>query len=454
MQSSKRRLLHETLRRYIRRQAWEHLKKVINKTRVEDLAAVTEAMSESDQLTVFRHLPDNVSRAEFICQMLPPFGQHALEPMAPDEAAAVLKEMATDDMADILQDLPEDKAAAILEVLEASDEVAELMAYGDETAGGIMVPEFVALEADDTVDEAIAKLRESLDVEMVYYVYVVNQHDHLVGVLSLRRLVSAPPKSHVRDIMETDVISVTTDTDQERVANMVARYGFVAVPVVDESNKLVGIVTVDDVIDVLREEATEDMLKMAGAGTDLSETKGVLGNVMVRFPWLLASCMGGLIAAAVMDVFEETLTSHYFLALFLPIILGMSGNVGTQAATVTVRAIAVGQITHRDSSWAAVRKEVLIGIVLGVSYGCGIGIIAAILAGQAAYGLVIGLSIIGGMTVASTVGTALPVVFSRLNIDPAVATGPVVTTTVDILGVLTYFAIAAFLTASMMSTVS
>src|SRR5690606_28385135 len=207
-------------------------------------------------------------------------------------------------------------------------------------------------------------------------IYVVDEHGHLVGVISLRRLVAAPPHMRVREIMEPDVISVTTDTDQEEVARLVARYGFLAVPVVDEGNRLVGIVTVDDVIDVLREEATEDILKMAGAGTDLSEVQSVPKNVRIRFPWLLASAGGGLVGAAVMGGFDETLAAHHYLAFFLPIILGMSGNVGTQSATVTVRALAMGHI-GTERNWDVVRKEVSIGLLMGTMYGMVVGGVAA-----------------------------------------------------------------------------
>ena len=442
MNPSKLRLLHESLRRYIGRGAWEHLQKLVGKTRDEELATVMAQMGEEHQLAVFDHLPDEATKAHVITLMDAPFGQRVLHPLTAPDALAILKLMAPDDMADILADLDPDKASAILELLEEKEEVEDLMRYGGETAGGIMIPEFLALEEGDTVEEALTKLRDAGDVEMVYYVYVINEHGHLVGVLSLRKLVTATKGARVADVMETDVISVSPDTDQEQVAKLVARYSFLSVPVVDDANRLIGLVTVDDVIDVLRDEATEDILKMAGAGDELADTAGVGRNVRIRFPWLLASCAGGLLGAAVMGIFEETLQSHTYLALYLPLILGMSGNVGTQAATVTVRALALGHISHLGNRWSVVQKEILIGTAMGVIYGVIVGVVATFLGGGPVYGASVGLAFITGMIVASTVGAAIPMILSSLHFDPAVATGPFVTTAVDILGILAYFAIA------------
>ena len=445
MQTSKTRLLHDTLRRYLRRQAIDNLEKLIAKTRDEELGLVMESMAVDDQVAIFKRVPTNERKARVIVAMEAPFAQIVLGPLAADAAAAILKEMAPDDQADIIADLRTEQAEQILQVLDDAGEVENLLQYGDETAGGIMLPDFVALHADATCEEAILTLRDSRDVEMVYYIYAVNEHGHLVGVVSLRRLVSAPPHTRVRAVMETDVLSVKTETDQEEVAQLVARYGFLAVPVVDETNKLLGIVTVDDVIDVLREEATEDILKMAGAGHGLAETKGVIPNIIARFPWLVASCFGGLLSALVMSSFAETLMAHHYLELFLPLIIGMGGNVGTQSATVTVRAMALGHIDYGARAWATVRKECLIGLALGTIYGLLVGGIATLFGDLPEYGLAIGLSIVAGMLVASTIGAAIPLMLDRLSIDPAIATGPIVTTVVDILGIGAYFGIATLL---------
>ena len=284
MQSSRARLLHESLRRYVRREAWDHLGRLMDKTRDEELALVMASMTRELQLAIFNQLPTHARKASIIVQMEPPFGCSVLSPLPARDAANILREMAADDMADILADLTPEQQAQILEVLETSEEVETLMQYGEDTAGGIMVPHFVALRADNTVEEALAKLRESPDVEMVYYVYVVDEPGHLLGVLSMRKLVTAGPSTQIREIMEVDVIRVSIDTDQEDVAELVSRYSFLAIPVVDDANVLLGVVTIDDIIDVIREEAAEDMLKMAGAGPELTEAKGIASNVRHRFP--------------------------------------------------------------------------------------------------------------------------------------------------------------------------
>ncbi|MEE2779634.1 MAG: magnesium transporter [Myxococcota bacterium] len=454
VQANKLRLLHEGLRRYLRQGAVDHMDKLIAKTRDEELAAVMAQMGSDERLGVFERVPDDERRAHVITLMAAPFGKVVLEPLDPRRAADILREMAPDDQADILADLEEDKAAAILEVLEASEEVEDLMRYGDDTAGGIMIPEYLALHTSDTAEEALGRLRESGDVEMVYYVYVLDDEERLVGVLSLRKLVTAPPQTTIQKIMATDVICVHPDTDQEEVARLVARYSFLSIPVVDEGRRLLGLVTVDDVIDVLREEATEDILKMVGAGDELVETQGIRKNVKARLPWLLASVVGGLLGAGVMGWYNDTIEQHEYLAFFLPLILGMSGNVGTQAATVTVRALAVGRISHLNSNLDVVYREVAIGLVMGVIYGILAGVVAwsayAFFATgpteiAATYGLAVGLAFIAGMMVASAVGAALPIVLSRMEFDPAVATGPFVTTSVDILGIAAYFGIASAL---------
>jgi magnesium transporter len=251
----------------------------------------------------------------------------------------------------------------------------------------------------------------------------------------------APPHKRIRDVMETDVISVTPDTDQEQVARLVSDYGLLAVPVVDQDNRLLGIVTIDDVIGVLEEEAEEDLLKMAGAGAAVTRHEGFVTHVKARFPWLLASCGGGLLSAVVMGGFEDTLAANHFFALFLPIILGMSGNVGTQSATVTVRGIALGQVGP-ERRFEPLRRELSIGMTLGALYAIIVGGVAALMGRTPIDGVAIGFSMAFGMAAAAGLGTGIPLVLSRLGVDPAVATGPFVTTSLDLLGVAIYFGVS------------
>jgi magnesium transporter len=444
MQLNRQRLLHDTLRRYLRRQSLGQIDRLIAKTRPMDLAAVLSGFVEKEQHLVFERMPDAARKADLIVHMQAPFGKRVLDPLPAGQAAEILGEMAADDAADILADLEPEQRNAVLAVLDSheKEEVEELMAYEDDTAGGIMVPEFVALPADTTAEEALIALREkSDDVEMANYIYVVSGEGQLVGVLSLRKLVTAPPHKRIRDFMETDLITVSPDTDQEQVARLVSDYGLLAVPVVDEHYHLLGLVTVDDVIGVLEEEAQEDLLKMAGAGAPVTEHEGFFTHVQARFPWLLASCAGGLLSAVVMGAFETTLEAHHFFALFLPIILGMSGNVGTQSATVTVRGLALGQIND-GRGHEAFRRELAVGLTLGILYALIVGGVAASMGDKPTDGLAIGFSMAIGMALASTIGTMVPLVLARLGVDPAVATGPFVTTSLDLIGVALYFGVS------------
>ena len=359
----------------------------------------------------------------------------------------ILEEMPNDDVADLLGRLPEEKSKTILEKMrkEESEEVEDLLRYEDDTAGGIMVRDFIALTENTTAKEAIESLqKEHSEVEMPFYLYVVDDYGKLVGVSSLRQLVLVPPETPLKELMTTDVFSVHTNTDQEEVAKIVARYNILAVPVVDETNRLVGIVTVDDVIDIFRREATEDILKMAGAGEEFVETKSILKSTRIRLPWLFASCLGGIIAFFIIGRFESSLNKIAALAAFIPVIMGMGGNIGTQSSTIVVRGLATGRINIRDL-WAVVFKELSVGVILGVVYGLVLGSVAHARYSMEALAIAVCIAVISSMSVAALIGSIVPMGFARINIDPAVATGPFVTTAVDIISVFFYFTIATTL---------
>jgi magnesium transporter len=369
-----------------------------------------------------------------------------------DQTVKLLSAMSGDDRADILGAMDEELAEKILQAMppEESDEAAELMRYGESTAGGIMSLDFLSISEDVTASEAIRIVQESPEVEMAFYIYVVSSHGLLVGVVSLRQLVTSKPDVKLHEIMNPHVVAVRTHEDQEEVARIVSRYDFLAVPVVDDTNKLVGVVTVDDIIDVIREEATEDILKMAGAGEDLDEKQSIPRSVIQRAPWLFAAWLGGIVASFIIAHYEDTLQKYLPLAAFIPILLGMAGNVGTQSLTIVVRGLATRRIDVKHF-WGVAVRELVVGIILGLLYGAALGamgffqlhgdeglniiMIAAVVAGSAAV----------SMTMAALVGAVTPLMFARMHIDPAVATGPFVTTTIDVLGVLVYFNMATLL---------
>jgi magnesium transporter len=447
MQNDRNKILVDSIKRLLRRNATTHLKKIVNKTHAADLSVVFRSLSLLEQRRLFDMIEDTEQKGILFSEFDEDTFQSFIDEMKVNDVVEILENMPADDVADLMGRLPEEKSNALLEKMqkEGSEEVESLLRYGDDTAGGIMVPDFIALREDVSAKEAIESLqKEHSDVEMPFYLYVVDQYDKLVGVISLRQLVVVPPDTSLKNFMATDVFSVQTDMDQEEVAKIVARYDILAVPVVDESNRLVGIVTVDDVIDIIREEATEDILKMAGAGEEFVETKSVLKSTRIRLPWLFASCIGGILAFFVIGRFEGHLINFAYLAAFIPVIMGMGGNIGTQSSTIVVRGLATGRLNIRDV-WAVVFKELSIGFILGVVYGLIIGMVAQLKYGTYALAFSVGFAVISSMSVAALVGSLVPMGFARVNIDPAVATGPFVTTSIDIISVFFYFKIATTL---------
>ena len=444
MDGDRNRILIESIRRLLRRGAASNLRKIVTKTHAADLTSVFHSLPLPDQRRLFDVLEDPEQKGELFSRLEVDDFLNLVKEIDLQEIADIFEEMPTDDVADLLGQMPEDMADDILKKMkeDESEEVEDLLSYGDDTAGGIMVPDFIALTEDTTAKAAIESLQEEhQDVEMPFYLYVVDEYGKLTGVSSLRQLVVVPPETSLKAFMTTDVFSVTTDMDQEEVAKLVARYDILAVPVVDESNRLVGIVTVDDVIDIFRMEATEDMLKMAGAGEEYVETQSVLRSTRIRLPWLFASCIGGMIAFYIIGRFEESIYKLAYLAAFIPVIMGMGGNIGTQSSTIVVRGLATGRLNIRDI-WSVVVKECLIGLLLGLIYGILIGLVAQMKYGTIALALSVGLGLVCSMSVAALFGSLMPMVFARINIDPAVAAGPFVTTSIDIISVLFYFYIA------------
>ena len=440
-------MLIDSIKRLLRRNAAPNLSKIVNKTHAADLSVVFRAIPVKSQHILFDLIKDIEQKGILFSELDEDTFLNFIEGMELDELAEIFACMPTDDVADIVAILPDDKSSVILDSMgkKDSEEVEGLLSYDDDTAGGIMVPDFIALGVDVTAKEAIESLQtEHMDVEMPFYLYVVDDYEKLAGVISLRQLVVVPHETPLKKFMTTDVISVTTGMDQEEVAKIVAKYNILAVPVVDDNNRLAGIVTVDDVIDIFRLEATEDILRMAGVGEEFIETKSVIKSTKIRFPWLFASCIGGIAAFYIIGHFSESLNKFVCLAAFIPVIMGMGGNIGTQSSTIVVRGLATGRLDVRDI-WKVVFKELFVGCILGVIYGAMIGMVAQFRFNAMPVAVSVGVAVISSMSVAALVGSFVPMGFARINIDPAVATGPFVTTTVDIISVFIYFKIATIL---------
>ncbi len=441
-------LLLDMIRRLNHRNATDNLLKLITKTHPADTAWVFRHLSEIERDEVFNILAQTDQVGKFLSELDESVMIPLVMNLTPQFMADVISEMASDDAADIIDALPDDFAAEIRAQMEQEDrqEVDELLQYHPESAGGLMSPDFMYLDEELSVGEAIAKVQQrSEEKEMVFYLYITFGDGKLAGVVSLRELLTNPPHRQLKNIMRGNVLSVNTDTDQEEVAHVISQYNLLAVPVVDANYRLVGIVTVDDIIDVMREEATEAFLQMAGAGKDREILlKSTYENVVLRAPWLFASWLGGVMALFIIGAFEQELTQVLALAAFIPIIMGMGGNIATQSSTIVVRGIATGRINMEDFR-KIIFKEMRVGIILGILYGGFLGVLAYFgYAEPKLLGLVVGLSIFFSMAMAATIGTVIPLILKRFEIDAAIATGPFVTTAIDILGVLAYFMIAKF----------
>ncbi|HZN04206.1 MAG TPA: magnesium transporter [Candidatus Polarisedimenticolia bacterium] len=439
--------LVESVKKLLRRGATTHLLNMLTKVRPQDLAEACKTLDEAERNAAFRilvegHLP---TAAGLVQEIHPTLRADLLRGMEPEAVARVLHGLSDDDVAGIVAERPDDEREALLSVMqrEASKEVQDLLEYDEETAGRIMTKRYVALPEETLVREAIAAVQKAQEAEMVFYVYVVDDHGRLSGVMSLRRLLTVPPATTLREIMSTDVISVKAETDQEEVARIASRYDLLSVPVVDAHNVLVGIITIDDIVDVMREEATEDFYKLAGTSDEERLLKSTLGAARIRLPWLFAAFAGGLLAALLIKAYTPLLSHAAVLACFIPVVLGMGGNIGTQAATIMVRGLATGRISVLQAG-QVIFKEIRIALLLGLFYGTLLGLAAVPIVGMgAAAGVAIGLSLLASMTMAAVVGAMLPVLLKTMHVDPAVATSPFVTTAVDLLGLLAFFGLAS-----------
>jgi len=439
--------IEDMIRRLLRRNAETHLGNALAKVHPAEAAHIFRNLETEERQRAFAVIHDIERRAEILSECDQQIISELLEPMSNEEIATLLKQIDSNDTRHILEALPEGRASEVVEQMDVHESfiIEDIMAYASDSAGSIMSDSFVAFFDETTVEEAINEVRKANEVDYVFYVYVLGEDRHLRGVVSLRQLLLAEPKIRLSEVMTSNVWSVTIHSDQEDVARLVSRYNILAIPVVDDSGVMLGVVTVDDVIDVLREEATEDILKMAGTHAEEITNLSVGRMAWIRFPWLFVSWLGGVGASLLIGVFENEISKVIALAAFMPVIIGMAGNVGTQSATIIVRGLATGGVSPK--AWfRVVSKQLGAGVILGVAYGVLLGILTLFQFGSATkIGLVVGFSIAIVMTLAALLSSIFPLLMHRFRFDPALSTGPFVTTGVDVIGILVYFTIARYL---------
>lgn len=414
-----------------------------------DIGELLGELETEEVINILKYMPEDIT-GEILTHLDPDLAHEIISAFGDDKGSAVLDSMYVDDVVDIIGELEPMEQEQILDMMEDEDaeEVRELMDYPEGSAGSIMTTEFVAMNENTTTEEAIEILRASApSAETVYYIYVVNDDDVLVGVLSLRELIITPPNWTVGHIMHSHIKSVGDYMDQEEVASLVSRYDIMAVPVVNDDFHIVGIVTVDDILDVIEEETTEDVLRMAGSHEDeMDEDDGfgakILKAVKARFPWLLLTLFGGFVSGLIMDNIEEDLATVVALAYFIPLLMGLGGNVGTQSSTVTVRGISLGQV---DSSrlFINVLRESLIGLTVGVGCAVVLCIVSFIWLKSFALSVLVGITLLCNMFISAFVGTFVPLTLKRVGVDPAVASAPFISTAIDIIGLMIYAILAS-----------
>jgi magnesium transporter len=439
----------DSVKRLLRVGATANLFNLLQKLHPADLAQIFGELPERDRRAAFAVLVERNSRLamETLSELGPEAGAALLAGRSGEEIAKLVQEIPSDDAAALIDHLPEELSIAVLELMgrKESGEVENLLEYAEQTAGRIMNPNVFALAEDMTVGESITALQSSRDVEMVFYLYVVDGRRHLVGVTSLRRLLLVSPETPLKRIMTPEPITARVEMDQEEVARLVASYNLLAIPVVDESNKLVGLITVDDVIDVIKDEATEDLYRLAGVASDERVFTPAGESLRKRMPWLIVNLATAFLAAAVVGIFQNTISGWVALAVFMPIVAGMGGNAGTQTLTVIVRGIALGELTWSNSR-KALMKELLVGIGNGLVTGTIAALVSWAMNGDPRLGIILALAMVINLFVAGLAGTLVPLGLKALKIDPALASAVFITTFTDVCGFASFLGLATLYT--------
>ncbi len=433
----------------------KRIQNALEQGRIQDAIALLITLHPADRAEIFNRLDDEAQRtlltrldiatiADLLEELDDEEAVEAAEEIPPDRLADVLDEMEPDEAADLLGDLPPEQAAEALAEMEDADEVRPLLIYPDETAGGLMTTSYIALRRHTTAAQAIEFLRQVSDrTEIPFYLFVVDKERRLVGVVDLRDLLATAPNTKMEAIMDPDVIFVTAGTDQEEVARVMAKYDLAAIPVVDAQRRLIGVITYDDIVDVLEEEATEDIYHLASVSDeDIDPESPVKEQLKGRLPWLYLNTLTALFASWVISHFENIIAQAAVLALFQSVVAGQGGNTASQNVAMTVRAIALGKLSPK----ALVRvlwKQFLTGLLLGVLVGSVVGVGVYFWRGNLYLSMVLGLALVGNLSVGSVVGVLVPLGLQAIGVDPALASSILVTAVTDSAGFFIYLSLAA-----------
>jgi magnesium transporter len=410
-----------------------------------EVAEIISALKEEEALELLHRLVQQRKAADALGEMDPEDAAELYSELSPAEKIEVLVRMAPDDAVDLLAELPADMVRDVLSRLTRrdSEELAGLMAYGPDTAGGLMSPDVVSVFADHSVQETIEILRKQAEeAETLYYAYVVDADQQLIGVLALRDLVLAKPGERIRNLARKDIVALPVDMDAESVMNAFDKYNYLALPVVDKANRLLGIVTVDDVIDQMREETTEDFLRMGGIPSgEEHPLESPWSSLRKRWPWMAANILFNLVAVIGVAVFEESIATVAFLAVLMPIVSDMGGNVAMQAMSVAIRGMATGQVVW-DQILQVLRKEFVVGLANGLLLGLQLSVITYLWRGNIYLGLIAMAALWINTVLATVIGSLFPFLMKKMGLDPAMMTGSIVTTITDLCGFFLFLGLA------------
>ncbi|WP_416670304.1 magnesium transporter [Egbenema bharatensis] len=444
--SELRHIVREQLKLLLEQKNYEGVKSLLVPVQPVDIAEAIEELPQSTQILAFRLLKKQEA-IEVYEYLSPEVQQSLLQEFRDQEAIDIVESMAPDDRANLFDELPAKLVRRVLSQLppEEREATALLLGYKPGTAGRMMTPEYISIRDNLTASQAQERIRRlAEDREVAYYVYVTGDTKKLVGTISLRDLILASPDQPIREVMTTDVIYADTDTDQEEVARLIQRYDLLALPIVDHEQLLLGVVTIDDVLDVVQQEATEDIYTMGGVQADKEDNYFEIkfpAVVRRRIPWLMVLILTNIATVFILSNYEAVLDEVVALAFFTPLLIDTGGNVGAQSSTVVIRGLGTDELRYKKPVWVVIR-ETLAGASLGIILGVIVIGVALAFVGQAAIAFTVAISLLIIAVLAATVGAMLPFVFHRLGFDPALMSAPFITTIVDILGILAYLNVA------------
>ena len=435
----------------------EKLRETILQASLDEILELTEELHpvdllevlqeyEEDQKAILEKFPDEyiamvIDEAELDEKFI------LLSLFPPEQKQDIISEMSSDELADMLGNIDEDTQNRILEGMEEEhrEEIEELLSFSPETAGGIMATEFVSVKETMTIDETLKFLRDiAPNAETPYYIYVLDDQDILKGIVPIRAILTSLPDVLLKDVMLENVATIPASMDQEDVSNIFQKYGYMAMPVVNEEHVMLGIITVDDIMEVLSDEHTEDMYRLAGLDEEEEIDGSVLDSIRSRLPWLLVNLVTAILASATVSLFDATISKVVALAVFMPLVTGMGGNAGTQTLTLIIRGIALGEIDYENKK-EILRKEFLVGVLHGAALGLIVAILGGLWEGNAVFGLVIGVAMFLNMVIAALSGFFIPLLLKKMGIDPALASAVFVTTMTDVLGFFFFLGFATLM---------